>query len=222
MHAREIMTADPAVVTPDDPARRVAELMAEHDCGCLPVVDARQGGRVIGVVTDRDLALRGLAQGRGPETPVRELMTPDPECCRADDDVKDVERVMTDWQVRRVVVVDADRRCVGMIAQADLARKVGPREPAAVEHFGRPAAAVGRDDRQSLRQRFDEHVAESFPARREQQPPGEPHSVTSDNGVFASPFFGVGETFSRTFVETGTFPYHCIPHPHMRAVIIVQ
>jgi len=146
MHAREIMTANPAVVTPDDPARRVAELMAEHDCGCLPVVDARQGGRVVGVVTDRDLALRGLAQGRGPETPVRELMTPDPECCRADDDVKDVERVMADWQVRRVVVVDADRRCVGMIAQADLARAaehrrgVSDREVAQiVERISEPA-----------------------------------------------------------------------------------
>lgn len=55
-----------------------------------------------------------------------------------------------------------------------------------------------------------------------EQPPGEPHTVTSDNGVFASPFFGVGQTFSRTFAEAGKFPYHCIPHPHMRAVIIVQ
>lgn len=120
MRAREIMTESPATVTPDDQARRAAELMAEYDCGCLPVVE--RGGRVVGVVTDRDLALRGLAHGKGPDTPVRDLMTAEPECCAADTDVKDVERIMADGQLRRVVVVDADHRCIGMIAQADLAR----------------------------------------------------------------------------------------------------
>lgn len=55
-----------------------------------------------------------------------------------------------------------------------------------------------------------------------EQPPGEAHTVTSDDGVWDSPLFGVGQTFSRVFNERGTFPYHCIPHPHMRAVIIVQ
>jgi plastocyanin len=54
-----------------------------------------------------------------------------------------------------------------------------------------------------------------------EQPPGEAHTVTSDNGAFDSPFFSVGQTYSRTFDLPGTFPYHCIPHPHMRAVIIV-
>ena len=53
-------------------------------------------------------------------------------------------------------------------------------------------------------------------------PPGEDHTVTSDTGVWESPFFGVGRSFSRTFATAGTFPYHCVPHPHMRAVVIVQ
>lgn len=146
MRAREIMTEKPASVTPSDSARRVAQLMAEYDCGCLPVVEAGPGGRVVGVVTDRDLALRGLAQGKGPDTPVRELMTADPNCCPAEADVEEVERVMSEWQVRRVVVVDDAGHAVGMIAQADLARAaeqgrgVSDREVArVVERISEPA-----------------------------------------------------------------------------------
>ncbi len=123
MRAQDLMTRNPACVTPDDTARRAAQLMEENDCGCLPVVNTADG-RVVGVVTDRDIAVRGAARGRGPETSVRELMTRDPDCCREDDDLKDVERVMSDRQVRRVVIVNADRHPVGMVAQADLARAV--------------------------------------------------------------------------------------------------
>jgi signal-transduction protein with cAMP-binding, CBS, and nucleotidyltransferase domain len=77
---------------------------------------------VVGVVTDRDLAVRGLARSKGLDTPVRELMTSDPCCCSPDAGVEDVERLMADRQVRRVVVADADGCCLGIIAQADLAR----------------------------------------------------------------------------------------------------
>ena len=122
MKAQELMTADPACCTSDDRAERVAQLMADNDCGCIPVVASQNDSRVIGVVTDRDIAIRGVAKGKGPDTRVRDLMTPDPFCCSADADVKDVERMMAERQVRRVVVVDAGRCCVGMIAQADLAR----------------------------------------------------------------------------------------------------
>lgn len=160
MRAREIMTENPACVTADEPARRVAQLMAEYDCGCLPVVAGRDDKRVIGVVTDRDLALRGLAQGKGPDTPVRELMSAEPNTCLVDADVQDVERIMSDWQVRRVVVVDQDHRCVGMISQADLAR--------AAEH-GR-----GVSDREVARvvERISEPAQMSLdqaPARRERE-----------------------------------------------------
>ncbi|HEX5831827.1 MAG TPA: CBS domain-containing protein [Gemmatimonadaceae bacterium] len=122
MRADEIMTRNPTTVTPDDTARHVAQLMADHDCGSLPVVEGGGSNRVIGVVTDRDLALRGLAQGRGPDTPVRELMTRDPTSCPANADIDEVERLMADRQLRRIVVVDEDHRCIGIIAQADLAR----------------------------------------------------------------------------------------------------
>jgi CBS domain-containing protein len=122
MKAREIMTANPACITPDATAQEAARLMAECDCGVIPVVEDTQSKHLVGVVTDRDLALRGLAQGMGADARVRDLMTTNPNCCGLDDDVKDVERTMADRQVRRVPVVDEQGRCQGMIAQADLAR----------------------------------------------------------------------------------------------------
>lgn len=122
MKARDIMTPHPACVTPSDTAQRVAQLMKEHDCGCLPVVSPDDQSRLLGMVTDRDLALRGIAQGKGPDTPVRELMTPDVQACPPEAKLDEVEKVMADRQVRRVPVVDGDQHVMGIIAQADLAR----------------------------------------------------------------------------------------------------
>lgn len=122
MKAREIMTKDPACVTPDESVRRVAQLMADNDCGCLPVVEPGEKRRMVGVITDRDIALRGVGQGKGPDTPVRELMTTDVTSCPPDADLREVQQVMTERQIRRVVVADADGCACGIIAQADLAR----------------------------------------------------------------------------------------------------
>lgn len=122
MRAREIMTADPAVVTTDDSIAAAARLMESRDCGCIPVVRARDDMKVVGVITDRDIAVRGIAHGRDGNVRVSELMTRDPFCCGENDDVHAVERTMADQQVRRVVVTDDRGCCVGMIAQADLAR----------------------------------------------------------------------------------------------------
>ena len=148
MKAQEIMTPNPVCVTPDEPARGVAQLMADHDCGCVPVVEARDTNRVVGVVTDRDIALRGVAKGKGPDTPVRELMTPDPDCCSPSTSLKEVERIMTDRQVRRVLVVDDAECCCGIISQADIARAaerrsgVSEREVArVVERISEPAVS---------------------------------------------------------------------------------
>jgi CBS domain-containing protein len=122
MKARELMTASPACCTPEDSVQRVAQLMEANDCGCIPVVAGPNDNLVVGVITDRDIAIRGIAKGKGPETRVRDLMTKDPFCVAADTDLKEVEGVMGERQVRRVVVVDAAGYCVGVIAQADLAR----------------------------------------------------------------------------------------------------
>jgi CBS domain-containing protein len=162
MKARELMTANPACCTPGDPAQRVAQLMADNDCGCIPVVADQNDTHVVGVVTDRDIAIRGVAKGRGPDTPVRELMTGVPFCCPADADVKEVERVMAERQVRRVVVVDDDGCCVGVISQADLARAAERRQDVSylevarvVERISEPAttprAGTPRQGRTELR-----------------------------------------------------------------------
>jgi CBS domain-containing protein len=115
------MTANPACCTPGQTVREAARLMREHDCGCIPVVEDTERNRIVGVVTDRDITCRCTADGKGPETPVRDAMSKDPKCCGPDDEVERVEQIMSDEQVRRVPVVDESGCCVGVIAQADLA-----------------------------------------------------------------------------------------------------
>lgn len=144
MQANEIMTPTPATCTPEATAREAAQLMERHDCGALPVVESGSN-RLIGVVTDRDLALRCLAQGKPADTAVRELMTGSPHCVRPEDDLDRVEELMAREQIRRVPVVDSQGRPVGVIAQADLARAlhaVGRKDFGKVlERISEPAGA---------------------------------------------------------------------------------
>jgi CBS domain-containing protein len=134
MRAADIMTRDPVCVTPVASARDAARRMEEWDCGMVPVVDDLTRRRVLGVVTDRDLAIRVLAQGRLADASVGEIMTEAPDCVTPDADIDQVERLMADRQLRRVIVIDDTGRCVGVIAQADLARasRAAPRD---VSHF---------------------------------------------------------------------------------------
>jgi CBS domain-containing protein len=150
MEAHEIMTRDPACCTPDHTVRDAAQLMQDHDCGCIPVIDDAR--HLLGVVTDRDLACRCLAAGLGPETTVAEVMSVSPSCCAPDDDVQYVERIMEERQVRRVPVVDGRGVCVGMVSQADVVRaadrsaQVSDREVARmVERVSAPSASARRD-----------------------------------------------------------------------------
>jgi CBS domain-containing protein len=122
MKARELMTADPTCCTPEDTVQQAAQLMRDHDCGCIPVVEDKQSKRLVGMVTDRDIAIRCTAEGKGPQTRIKDALSPNAKSCQPDDDVETVERIMTGEQVRRVPVVDQRGSCVGMIAQADLAR----------------------------------------------------------------------------------------------------
>jgi CBS domain-containing protein len=100
-------------------------MMQDNDCGSLPVVESRNSMKLVGMVTDRDLALRVLGRGMDANTPVREAMTKNVSSVKLDDDLNAVERVMTGQQVRRVPVVDGQDRVVGIVAQADLARELG-------------------------------------------------------------------------------------------------
>ena len=125
MRVKQIMTSDPARCNPETPVGQAATLMRDNDCGSIPVVENTTSMRLVGTVTDRDLAIRVLAAGKGPDVLVREVMTPDPVTCVPEDEVEDLRQVMIERQVRRVPVVDTDGKLVGIVAQADVAREDG-------------------------------------------------------------------------------------------------
>lgn len=136
MKARDIMTPNPAVVTPDSPIALAAEIMLDLDIGMVPVVDDRVHMHLAGVITDRDIAIRCVARRHGPTCRVRAHMTAgDLRVVEASAGVGEVIAVMEQDRVRRVPVVDEAERVVGVIAQADLATKLGPREPLRVERL---------------------------------------------------------------------------------------
>jgi CBS domain-containing protein len=139
VRVREIMTPDPASCTPDSTAQEAATLMRDNDCGSIPVVDPGSKKTLVGTVTDRDLAVRGLAEGKGPDTLVRELMTPSPVTCGPEDEVEIVREVMVARLVRRVPVVDEHGALVGIVAQADIAREEGA---ASDQEVGRIVEAI--------------------------------------------------------------------------------
>lgn len=125
MKAKDIMTANPDCCTAENTAQEAVRLMEEKDCGCIPVVEDQDSKKLVGVVTDQDIALRGVGQGGGANTPVEQVMSRGASCCSPEDDLQEVERVMAERQVRRVPVVDENDCCVGIIAQADLAIEEG-------------------------------------------------------------------------------------------------
>jgi CBS domain-containing protein len=133
MKARDLMTTRPYVVTPDDPVSHAAVIMRDHDLGCVPVVDDAAGMRLRGVITDRDIAVRCVAHEHTPHARVKDFMTLPPlDTVSTWTDVREVMEIMKEDRVRRVLVTDGDR-LVGMIAQADLARREGPVAPLEVE-----------------------------------------------------------------------------------------
>ena len=117
----EIMSRDVQVVTPGDTLRAAAQLMQDRDVGALPVCE---GNMLLGIVTDRDIAVRGVASGLDPDKDlVSDVMTDGAEVCTADDDAQDVMCRMGELQVRRLPVVGSDGRLVGIVSLADLATR---------------------------------------------------------------------------------------------------
>jgi CBS domain-containing protein len=118
MKIAEVMTPNPEVVTPDQPIQEAARRMLDADTGALPVGD---GERLIGMVTDRDITVRAVAEGRGPETPVREVMSEKLLFAWDDQEVDEVAIQMSDAQVRRMPILSRDRETlVGMVSIGDL------------------------------------------------------------------------------------------------------
>jgi CBS domain-containing protein len=127
MKISELMTRNPCTVTPDTLVSEAARLMKEEDVGIVPVVErvggAETRGRLIGVITDRDIAIRHVAEGRSSDVPVRDVMSGGVKTCGPDDSLDSVLALMGREQVRRVPIVDERGSLVGVVSQADLVRK---------------------------------------------------------------------------------------------------
>lgn len=144
MKVREIMTPNPEVVMPDHLVSDAAKIMAYLDVGIVPVVDDEDRRRLRGVITDRDIAVRHVAERHQEDCPVSAHMSEAKVTAGPDEDVHDVLRRMRETRVRRVPVVEGARQIIGIVAQADLAVKLGPLEPEeveqTVERISQPAA----------------------------------------------------------------------------------
>lgn len=123
MEIRELMTKDPACCSPSDSVKEAASLMASNDCGQIPVTNAE--GELVGVITDRDIACRCVAEGKSAETLVEDIMSSSPITVTTDASVAECCKKMEDNQVRRLPVVDDAGRCCGIVSQADIARHAG-------------------------------------------------------------------------------------------------
>ena len=120
MKVAECMTRDVQIAQADQPARKAAQFMLKVDAGSIPVLE---GDRLIGMVTDRDLAVRALAEGRSPDTPLRELMTEEIVCCFEDDDVEKAAQMMSESKVRRLpVIARGTDMLVGIISLGDITK----------------------------------------------------------------------------------------------------
>lgn len=118
MQIANIMSSDVKVIPPDAPIRDAACQMRSLDVGSLPVCD---GQKLLGMITDRDITVRAVAEGRDAGTPVREAMTPNVTYCYADDDVQQAVKLMEEKQIRRLPILDRNHRLVGILSLGDLA-----------------------------------------------------------------------------------------------------
>jgi CBS domain-containing protein len=123
MQVSDVMTPNVHVVHPEQTLREVAAAMAELDIGALPV---GENNRLVGMITDRDIVIRAIAEGKDPGTKVREVMSPQVKYCYEDEKVDHVAHNMGDIQVRRLPVMNRDKKLVGIVSLSDVALKRGP------------------------------------------------------------------------------------------------
>ena len=147
---RDVMTPDIEVVTPDDTLKTAVQLMGDLDCDALPV---SEDNHLIGVITGRDIATRVVAKSQdGEEITVREAMSPDVLYCFENEPVNHVSQKMTDWWVRRLPVVNRDRRLIGMVSLADVTTAEPAPKPIHIERPSQKSGAA-RFARQARRAR---------------------------------------------------------------------
>jgi CBS domain-containing protein len=120
----EVMTKDPVCCLPNDSVAKAAELMKNENIGSIPVIESQKTQKLVGIVTDRDLALKIVSEGRDAKsTNVEAVMTRKVVTCLADDDLQKALDAMAEHQLRRIPVVNNDHKIVGIIAQADVATR---------------------------------------------------------------------------------------------------
>ena len=138
MRVSEAMTREVRVASPGQSIRDVAKIMAEIDAGVLPVGD---NDRLVGIITDRDIAIRAVAQGKGPDTPVREVMSTEKVLyCYEDEDLAHVAQNMGEQQVRRLPVVNGEKRLVGIVSLGDMVQTEARTANKAVKGVTKPGA----------------------------------------------------------------------------------
>ncbi len=139
MRVSEAMTRDVRIASPDQTIQEAAAVMADIDAGIVPVGDH---DRLVGMLTDRDIAVRAVARGRGPDAKVRDVMSSEVKYCYEDEDTDDVCRNLADQKIRRIPVVSRDKRLVGILSLGDLARSA-PEDSvgAALSAISRPGGA---------------------------------------------------------------------------------
>ena len=119
MNVRDCMSREVRLTSPDDTIQTAAQMMRDADTGALPV---GENNRLVGMITDRDIALRAIAEGHGALTPVREVMTDEIECVFETDDIRAAADKMSELKVRRLAVVNVDKELVGILSLGDIAR----------------------------------------------------------------------------------------------------
>lgn len=130
--ARDIMCQNPTCCNPDITIREAAQMMERSDCGAIPVIEEGEKRKAVGVITDRDIAIRAVAKGKGPDTTVRECMSSPLAVIGADSTVEECCDIMERSKVRRLMVVDSDGELCGIISQADIARHLSKAQTAEV------------------------------------------------------------------------------------------
>ena len=136
MKISDVMTSEEQTIGPNQTAREAAAFMLSADAGSIPVTE---GDQLIGMITDRDIAVRGVAKGHGPDTPVRDLMSSDIICANIDDDLGAVASKMSEAQVRRLPVIDEQQRLCGIVSLGDLSRESeGEQATQALEGVSQP------------------------------------------------------------------------------------
>ena len=143
MNVGNIMTKDPACCTPETSLQEVAQMMVDHDCGCIPIVDSEDSKMPVGMITDRDITCRVVAKGQNPlDLTAQDAMTSTVVSVTPETSLEDCCNLMEESQIRRVAVVDKDGACCGIIAQADIATNASDRKTAEVVQEVSKSAAV--------------------------------------------------------------------------------